>query len=152
MQVIKSFCLFICLFASVSLFSQSAQGIWETIDQVSTAFSNYDADAFGSYFTDDAHLVSPMGHVLDGKVAITEGHRGLFASLGTPNPDVVDVFSDKKVVTLGDGLVLASFIDESTGDPKTDGKLAFTMLLTEDGGKWLIRSVQMTPVVPMPGK
>lgn len=151
MQVMKSFFLFVCLVCSVSVFAQGQDPVWATIDEAVAAFDAYDADRFGAVFLDDAILIGPMGHTMNGKVTITEGHRAYFATLGEPNENIVEKITDKIVKPLGEGLVLISFINETTGDPEAEGKLNFAAVLKEVGGKWYFKSVQMTPVVPMPG-
>ncbi len=151
MQVMKSFFLFVCLVCSGSVFAQGQQQVWATIDEAFAAFAAYDADRFGAVFMEDAILISPMGYTMNGKVAITEGHRAYFATLGEPNENIVETITDKIVKPLGEGMVLLSFINETTGDPEAEGKLNFCAVLKEIGGKWYLKSVQMTPVVPMPG-
>jgi uncharacterized protein (TIGR02246 family) len=117
------------------------------IDGIVDAWARADADAYGSYFTEDASYITFVGTRYEGRRDIAEGHRELFAKFvkGTRLAhEVVDarfLGADAAVVTTrGDSYKGAR--------PKKLTKVQ-TYTLVREGDRWLVAAFQNTRRQPL---
>ncbi|MCB0705145.1 MAG: DUF4440 domain-containing protein [Saprospiraceae bacterium] len=146
MKFNQLFALVLCFAFSFSLQAQDMHPAYKTLEKAGIAYDSRDAAAFAANFTEDAILISPMGSVLNGKEAIFQGHSYFFQQMGdAPAEQAEQVWIPKGHQQLSDGLVFGVVAD---GDQ--EGNLVFAVVFEKQtDGQWLIKSVQMTPVIPM---
>ncbi len=121
--------------------------IQTTIDEYVAAFNKHDAAAVGGFWSDQGvHVVKETGEKTEGREAI----QGDFAKLFEDNPDATlgvkleSVRLIKPEVAVVEGVARVLLGDEAPSDT------AFTAILLDSEGKWLIDSVHETVLPPPP--
>lgn len=144
-------CLLIAIFSlSFSAIQAQDEAIWSTIKDGNTAWANRDADAFSQIFADDAVIVIPNGTIMKGKKVITENHRHYFKAIGPRPADATSSISDQELVHLNSSMAYATFI-EAYKEGGQEGSLTYGVLFEKNGEKWLVKRLQITPVVDFQG-
>ncbi len=115
------------------------------------SFYAYDAAGFAANFTEDGILINPLGMMFTGPAMIQAVHEEVFQSWGEAPTNIQHNQTNKMFRTLCEDLVQLSFTHESKGNPSAgEGQMTFALLFSKENGEWLIKSAQLTPVIPVP--
>jgi uncharacterized protein (TIGR02246 family) len=125
------------------------QTIEDLIQETQAAFNADDAERFAATFADDAWTVGVTGQLLEGRAAILEASRALFAGplAGQHARYVVD-----DVRHLDDDLAvvrkLAYVTDEAGRDLEADPAMVALYVLVRDDEGWRVAARQNTLIPP----
>ena len=138
------------LIGSIQVKAQSTKPILDRIDNTLTNFMAYDSKAFSENFTPQTRVINPLGMTFKSPEEIDQVHAKVFDSWGTPPSNVSVNILQKEVQFLSTDLAMVNLLIESSGDKNAgEGKMNYTFLLQNTGGKWLIKFAQLTPVIDM---
>ncbi len=124
-------------------------GVVETIKAVDHAWNTHNMDAFAELLTEDCQWVNVVGMWWNGKDSIKRAHQA-FHSTFFKN---VSLRTDEARLREIAPHVVAAILDTHLGAYTTpsghqtpEGEYRMTMILKEEGGRWLIVSAQNTPI------
>ncbi len=147
------------LFAVCSAtFAQTAsddKAIAEVYNQAMKAIEKQDAQAMTALFTDNAEHITPIGSIVRGKEAVQANFVGLFkmfAQLPKPDRSTREVLNMKNRYITPE-LLLSTYTEKTTsyfGTKANVEEMTSSVLLSKKGDKWLIESLTLIPVTPMP--
>lgn len=121
-----------------------ATDLLEVLEQ---AWNRADGPGFGSVFADESDFVNIQGlHVRGDATAIGQGHQGIFDTIyaGSTVRYQLDVAR-----AVGPGVVLAvasSTMEAPAGPLRGTNRSRFTMVITEQDGRWVVTGFQNTLV------
>lgn len=119
------------------------------------AFNAKDADALGSFFTQDAEFVSIFGGRLRGRDAIAAGHAAVFSNVLSGNRLVV---GPADVKLLADDVLLAHVpwtrdrLADAAEVSLPPGTGLFTMVVTQEQGTWALAAATNVQDAVPPGR
>jgi uncharacterized protein (TIGR02246 family) len=156
----KKITFFAALFFAVcaATFAQTSsdgKALAEVYNQAMKAFEKQDAQALTALFTNDAEHITPLGGIVRGKEALQASYVGLFkmfAQLPKPDRSTREVLNMKNRYITPD-LLLSTYTEKTTsyfGTKANVEEMTSSVLLSKKGDKWLIESLTLTPVTPMP--
>lgn len=131
------------------------KGVKECYDAFNSAFDKLDAAGLGSWVTENAEHISPMGEIVRGRANLVTYFTNIFAFFKSqPRPDRMErKTSNWQNRYLATDLVLATYVSEDVsyfGDKSQTSKMTLSVLLRKTGGKWLAELITLTPVAAMP--
>ena len=136
-------------------FSSDDKVVIDVYNQAMKAFEKQDAQALTSLFTENAENITPLGGIVRGKAAIQANYVGLFkmfSQLPKADRSTSEVL-DLKNRYITSELLFSTYTEKTTsyyGDKTSVEEMTTTVLLSKKGNKWLIESLTLTPVTPMP--
>lgn len=127
--------------------------IRDVLTRLSDAWNNGDAAAYAALFTEDADYITFFGHHTEGRQAIEDSHRSLFA--GPLKGSKMTAAGIVKIRFLSPDAALiittggTSLEGEDKPDPGRNSIVSFTAVRTPDG--WRLSSFQNTRQTAVPG-
>jgi uncharacterized protein (TIGR02246 family) len=121
-----------------------AADLLEVLEQ---AWNRGDGPGFGSVFADESDFVNIQGlHIQGGAAAIGQGHQGIFDTIYAGSTVRYQLDVARAIVP---GVILAvatSTLDAPAGPLVGTHQSRFTMVITEQDGRWVVTSFQNTLV------
>ncbi|MEV0131601.1 nuclear transport factor 2 family protein [Dactylosporangium sp. NPDC050688] len=118
-------------------------GLDEALEEHLSALERKDLDAYAATLADEVVLILPDGTVLDGKAAVVELHREMFADDSWTQERTV-----RRVMVAGStGWVLIEYrfvVVDSDGKVVSDSRAYFTLTYASVDGRWLVIADQNT--------
>ncbi|MBP6828617.1 MAG: nuclear transport factor 2 family protein [Saprospiraceae bacterium] len=158
---LKMAALLLCISFAPTLRAQTIsdadqKGAEECYNAFMSAFDKLDASGLGSWFTENAEEINPMGEIVRGRANLVSSYTNLFAFFKTqPKPDRVEHNNtNSRSRYLAADLMSWTYTSENVshfGDKTRSEKMSVSVLLRKTGSKWLLEQITLTPVAPMPG-
>lgn len=118
-------------------------GLDEALEEHLSALERKDLDAYAATLADEVVLILPDGTVLDGKAAVVELHREMFADDSWTQERTV-----RRVLSAGStGWVLIEYrfvVVDGDGTVVSDSRAYFTLTYALVDGRWLVVADQNT--------
>ena len=144
MKLIQIFAMVVFIAGTINLQAQDMHPAYAALEGAGQAYDAQDAELFASHFTEDAILTSPMGNVIVSKEGIYQAHKAFFENVPANPEDATAQWYPRGHQELTDDLVYGV-----VANGEEAGSLTFSVLLEkQEAGNWLIKAVQMTPIVP----
>ena len=153
--ILFSALLFAVCSATFAQTSSDDKAVIEVYNQAMKAFEKQDAQAITALFTDNAEHITPLGGIVRGKEAVQANFVGLFqlfAQMPKPDRSTREVINMKNRYITPE-LLISTYTEKTTshvGNKSTVEEMTSSVLLSKKGDKWLIESLTLTPVTPMP--
>ncbi|MEK6302907.1 MAG: SgcJ/EcaC family oxidoreductase [Acidobacteriota bacterium] len=148
------FTLFAIAFVSLVVQTSNAQAprtssgdeaaLRQVVQQVQDGWNAHDGKAFASPFASDADYVVVNGMKVKGREDIESGHTAIFTTIYKDSHNVATV---KSIRFLRPDVAVVHVewnLEVSKGGEK--GHALNTMVMTKEGGKWIIAVFQNTPI------
>lgn len=153
---LKMAALLLCISFAPTLHAQTIsaadqKGTEECYNAFMSAFDKLDASGLGSWFTENAEHITPMGEIVRGRANLVASFTNLFAFLKTqPKPDRAEHNNTAgQSRYLATDLILWTYTSEDVshyGDKTMSEKMSVCVLVRKTGGKWLVELLSLTPV------
>ncbi|MBL7813546.1 MAG: SgcJ/EcaC family oxidoreductase [Saprospiraceae bacterium] len=129
--------------------------IEDVYHQAMKAIDTRNARAITDLFTEKGVMIDPLGSIHNGKDAIYKNYVALFQMLSKmPPPSSFNrTFQDRTHVFLAPTKILLRYSEVETrqyGDKKSVDEMAYSVILSQENGKWLIENLTLTPKTEMP--
>lgn len=153
-------CCTLCFVASglhaQTISAEDQKGVTECYDAFQSAFEHLDASGLGVWLTDNAEHIIPTGAIIRGRANVVASMTGYMEFLKTqPKPDSKETkLLAKQARYLAPDVVLYTYTEETTlhFGPKTQTeKMASSIVLHKNNGKWQADLIALTPVDTAPG-
>jgi uncharacterized protein (TIGR02246 family) len=124
--------------------TKARNGIGKTIAGLENAWNAHDAQAFASYFADDADFTNVFGQSAHGRQEIEKFHAPIFASI-FKNSTLRSDDTKNKIRFLKSDIAAVDIFWSMTGVTDPNGKLAperkglLNAIMMPVNGKWLIK-------------
>lgn len=133
------------------------KGVEECYNAFMNAFDKMDASSLGSWLTENAEHISPLGEVVRGRANLVTYFNNLFAFFkNQPKPDKMERNNTNwQNRYLASDLILATYVSEDVsyfGDKKESQKMSVSVLLRKKDSRWLAELITLTPVAPVPAQ
>jgi hypothetical protein len=141
--------------------SSDEQAVTEVVNQLRDAWNRHDMNAFGALFAPDADFVNVTATHWHGRAAIQLNHAFLHGTISLDSPGVAlpkavygifktSVMSIKQIDVrfLRKDVAAVQVQTEMAGDARTQNlrRSFLTIILTQEGGRWLIAVAQNTEI------
>lgn len=141
-----------CFISNTRATAQQADPATALITEAIHTFFTYDAEAYGSYFIENAELINPMGMRFQGRAMINQMHERYFRSL-VGQTGQVTVKQEKVSYLNPTTAVVTLHIDSKSTDAadkvvNTMSAVVMAVAQQDESGTWKIHQFQVTPVIP----
>lgn len=120
--------------------------IRQVVKQVEDAWNAHDGKAFAAPFAPDADYVVVNGMRMAGREAIEKGHTAIFTTIYKDSHNAGTI-RNIRFVRADVAVVHVEWdLEFRVGGETRKGHAMNTMVMTKDGGKWVIAAFQNTPI------
>jgi uncharacterized protein (TIGR02246 family) len=117
------------------------------VEQMEQAWNRADGAGFAAVFTDDADFVNIRGEHIEGRVAISHGHQGIFDTIYAGSTNRLQLGRVRQIAPETILAVVSSTLDAPTGPLRGVHQACFTMTLVEHDDRWEVAAFHNTLVV-----